>query len=500
MPKKDHFKPFYIESSDLTSPDFVSGKEKALPDSMQNNPAPLEGRGQDFITKHSAQVESIMQSFHQMLPSNYVSSVRGPFYTMQFQAAAEQLAHIQLMSQEVFSDSDFDFTRTEFLYQILGVLVNPNFEKEPFVLDSDLELRTFLKKMVVLLLNGSRTSTIKEGIKLITDGDISIIEKSVEKTRVPNSAYTLDDQFEFEVNLSIIKQTDTQSDHYHTVNIVNGNGKTVTTSSGDSHTHEIYNYEVLPAEDGGHTHVLVSEFSETIDKIFNNLKLIMKILKPAHTVYEFRHLFREVFSNIFSDTMSFDLTFSYYEDLRKFCEGAKEVTGVGNTLVDRSLFTDSTKNFKSIPIGSSLTILSGDNKGSYQVEDILCLPIGKEAIQRAYTTSNGLSGTLSILSNDVIEDVNQDFSSCPEDTTLTISEGGNQGTYRMEILLGSNGGKVGFTTGSSSKVKLGYSTIRLTQRMKKTISNQNYKVSVDRLGVRKPKNRNGEDISSLFYL
>ena len=99
-----------------------------------------------------------------MLPSNYVSQVRGPFYTLQFQSVAEQIAKIQLSAQEVLADNDFDFTRSEFLYQIMGILVNPNYENDTFRFDTDLELRDFLRRMIILLLNGSRKATIQQGL------------------------------------------------------------------------------------------------------------------------------------------------------------------------------------------------------------------------------------------------------------------------------------------------------------------------------------------------
>lgn len=502
--KKDNeYKPIQKNGAELSDSTFTEPSEKVIPNSLNTNPSPLENVGQDFYTTHRDQVERIMETFLQLLPSNYVSQVRGPFYTLQFQSVAEQIAEIQLMAQETLADSDFDFTRSEFLYQILGILVNPNYQQQTFVFDTDLELRDFLRRMVILLLNGSRKPTIQQGLYLLTDGDISIIEKSVEMKNTPNSAYTLADQFEFEISLSVINNTSSNEDHYHTVTIdKNGNGKTTSVIGNfEEHTHEIYQWELLQAVENGHNHILVSEFSDTIKKIFNNLDLVLEILKPAHSVYEFRHLFREMFGHIFNDTFTMDMDYSHYDDLRKYCEGAKQLTGFGRTLTDRSLFTDPSKNFESISVGATLTISNGDNLGEYTVKDILCMPIGADNTPRSYTTSNGLSGTLLVLSNDTIEDSDQNFSLCDENTTITILSGGNQGTYRMEYLLGSNGGKVGFTSGgSATRVKLGYSTLRLTQRMKKTLGEQPYKVMVDRLGVREPISVQGQDVSSLFYL
>jgi len=500
--KKDPFVPYNSEGSKLPETDYVEGSEKTFPNSVAINPSPIEETGQEWYRGVRIQTERILEVLMSLLPSNYISQVKGPFYTLQLQSAAEQIAKIQVVAQEVYSDSDFDFTRPEFLYQILGGLVNPHYRDFTFKLDSDIEHRTFLKKMIVLLLNGSRLSTVKEGIRLLTEGDIQIIEKSMEMKRTPNSAYRLADQFEFEVSLLNVKTTSSDEDHYHTIRMdSDGNGKTISLDGeGETHTHEIYQFKVLASEDGGHTHHLVSEFSENIQKIFNNLPLVMQILKPAHTLYEFRHLFREVYQQVFTDVLSMDYDLSYYEDFRKFCSGAKEITGYGATLTDRSLFTDTSKNFQSVPIGASLEILSGVNKGTYRVKDILCFPLGADNTPRSYTTSNGLSGKLTVLNGNTIKDLDQDFSSCGEGTILTIIDGQNKGNYRMEFLLESNGGRVGFTSGSSTKVKLGLSTIRLDQRMKGTATAQSYRLTVDRLGVRTPKDRIGEDVSSLFYL
>ena len=118
--KKDkEYTPYRKEGAELSDESYTDPSKKVFDNSLNSNPSPLENMGQDFYTVHRDQVESIMGTFLQLLPSNYVSQVRGPFYTLQFQSAAEQIANIQVMAQEVFSDGDFDFTRSEFLYQIL---------------------------------------------------------------------------------------------------------------------------------------------------------------------------------------------------------------------------------------------------------------------------------------------------------------------------------------------------------------------------------------------
>ena len=259
--KKDNeFSPLSEEGSVLSTSDYVPGSEKIFPNSLSTNPSPLENIGQDFYNAHRDQVEKIMDTFLQLLPSNYVSKVRGPFYSLQFQSAAEELAHIQIMAQETLSDTDYDFTRTEFLQQILGYLVNPEYLNRGFQFDTDLEFRSFLKRMVVLLLNGSRKTTVKQGIYLLTDGDITIIEKSEEMKKTKNTVYTLADQFEFEISLSVINQTSNNHNHRHRISIDSkGNGRTVELiEEHASHIHEIHKFTVLPAEEGGHSHNPVS--------------------------------------------------------------------------------------------------------------------------------------------------------------------------------------------------------------------------------------------------
>ena len=139
-----------------------------------------------------------MSFFLAVLPSNYSSQVNGPFYTMQFQAAAEQIARIQVQASEIFSDADLDFTRPEFVYQIIGSLVFPDVATDGFpTLPSDIAVRKFLKDMAGILLKGATKSALYDAIKLLTAADVQIIEKAIEARSDPLTAYTLADQFQF---------------------------------------------------------------------------------------------------------------------------------------------------------------------------------------------------------------------------------------------------------------------------------------------------------------
>ena len=363
-----------------------------LPTLLTQNPAPVGGTGQDRITTRREQVDAIMGVFLQVLPSNYVSQVTGPFYTIQFQAAAEALADFQITAQEVFSDADYDYTRSEFLFQILGALVFPDATTDGYPdLKGDTTYREFLKQMVLLLLQGATKPTVESGLELLSDATFTVIEKVIAARNakkkvwnpttgryddVPGSAWGFDDQFEFEINVS-------------------------------------YTDPVTGRQ----------RFPEDPFDLQENVRIVMRALKPAHTIYEYRHLFTEAFGSIASASPSWEMSNYHYADFRKFCCGAKNVAGTaGVTWTDKALFSDTSREFDQIQAGADLVVLSGPNSihaggiegtsvstdryavGRYRVRDVLAFPVGTDATPRAYTTSpSGFTGKATV-NVDVIED------------------------------------------------------------------------------------------------
>jgi hypothetical protein len=65
---------------------------KLFPIALRQNPASVQNKGQDFDTRHRAQVENILGDFLRVLPDNYISEVSGPHYILQYQAFAEAIA------------------------------------------------------------------------------------------------------------------------------------------------------------------------------------------------------------------------------------------------------------------------------------------------------------------------------------------------------------------------------------------------------------------------
>lgn len=533
---------------------------KTLPSSVDENPSLAIGEDAAFNAAVDAQVQSIMQFFLAVVPSNYASQIKGPFYTMQFQAAAEQIARIQVSASEIFADADYDFTRPEFLYQIIGSLVFPDVQTDGIpTLPSDIAQRKFIKDMVGILLKGATKSALIDAIKLLTDADVQIIEKSIESRGNPLSGYTLAEQFEFEVNLSKTAKTTTalkvtgapptMEAHYHTIQVDQyGNGQTIDTVftesgvTGVAHVHDIYDWSVQPyvatATIPAHNHSVLSQWpSDDPAALLRNVALVLKAIKPAHTLYQYRNVFREVFGGIATDAANFDLNAAYYDDLRKYWWGAKSITGTaGVTLTDRTLFSDATRSFSNVNVGAALVILSGPNAvnasntdqntvGRYIVTDVLTFPVPSDASVVPFTTSpTGLSGFVqvtgtntlqsmvySVATNTYVPDVlaTVNWALITENEVLTIASGANAGSYRFDALLGNNGGLVSVllgkngsqpltTIGPAYQARMTPSLLRLDRRMRYTTSGQQYEVVVDRLGVLVPNAVTNEDVSAYF--
>jgi len=474
------------------------------------NPAPFEQEGQVDESRVRAVADQIVRVFLNSLPSNYVSQTKGPFYVQQFQAAAEELARIQVTAEDAYEDNDYDFTRSEVLFQFLADLIFPNSDITGLpVIDGDVSYRTFLKKMVSLLLKGSKTLTLLEGVEALTDAEVSILDKS-EFIGQPGIGWTIADRFTFEVNVSSTKRTTSGSlvdPHYHTVKI-NAQGTGVTTGttwddgSGVDHSHTIENFLVSETSATGlpaHTHDLLSDFADLPILLESNVKIVLRALRPAHTLYEYRNLFRETYRHVFTDDFQkFDLDAFYYEDFRKYCAGVKEISSVaGNVLSDRYTLND-TLSFRSVRVGAPLVVASGPNAGRYVVRDVLAFPFGDDPVARAYTTSpSGLVGTASVV-NGSFRDLAQDWSLATQGEILTFSTGPNAGRYLLETVLGSNGGPLGVALGPATEIRPALCFVRVAPRFP-AAGVVSYTVEVDRLGVRSPVQVTNEDASSQFF-
>lgn len=415
--------------------------KKLFPRSLSQNPSSLKEKGQDYNNQVRDQVELILKQFLRVLPSNYISATTGPLYTVQFQAMAEEIAKFQLGLQEAFKDSVFEYTRPEFMWQMLGLLVFPKIYSDKMqipLIEGDVKYRDFLRSMISLLLQGTKKEPISEGLQLLADADITLVEKALTATK-NGSAWGYDDLYTFEVNVEVKEGT---------------------------------------------------AFPKKPFDLEYNISVILDALKPAYTIYEYQHIFRESFGHIFQDTMLAQLDIYHYDDLRKFCYGAKRIQGEGEVLSDRHLLRDTDRFFENV--GTPAYLIVGDKR--YEVADILVFPMGDDATPRFYTTSSGLKGYATI-SGDVLTDPCQNWTLALEGEILTFTEGSNIGSYRLKDVLGTYGGSVGFVSGSGTQVRVGASIVKTTTRLPISVGAVSYELSVDRLGVQKEKIVQNEDVT-----
>ena len=215
----------------------------------KQNPAPNPVSGQEYLTEKASLVREIMASFRAVLPSNYVSQTNGPWYSLQFQAIAEQLAEVQIVSAEVFRDSGFDFTRTDFLWQVLGTLVFPGASDQSGIpqIDGDTLYRSFLQKMVLLLLEGATKASMESGLEALDPEIVATLTERYLETppRDPNGAFTIEDQFLVDV--------------------------------------------------------FIDGFPVDPFVLQRNAELVLAALKPAHVLYGYSYLFTDAFDQVASD-------------------------------------------------------------------------------------------------------------------------------------------------------------------------------------------------------
>ena len=460
-------------------------------------------------------VDKIMDTFCDSLPSNYVSMVRGPAYSHIFRAFSESLAEFQIEAELAVDDKvSYDVVRTDFIYQLLGRLIFPKAllkTSENPVIDGDVTLREFLSEMVKFLLEGSRKDPIQEASGFLADASVEIIPKS-EHIGKPASGWDVSNQFEFEINMIAHKETHRDhGNHWHRLRIDSqGNGETRGTyyhsaERMEYHVHKVENFVIQPYVDGkgdAHAHESKQAFPEDPITLQYNLGLILRALKPAHTLYEHRHLFVEGFGKLFEDEHFFEHESWRYEDLRKNWRGSKQLTGKGQTWgKDRSLLVDSHQDFSKAPPYSPVTILDGLNQGVYRVVEALPLPVLSDPTPRAYSTSpSGLTGTATVDNGDII-DPTQNFSLMVPGERFAFTEGPNEGVYRVASLLGNEGGPLNDDPkGVANGIRLAHSLLRIKPRMTYAVYEQNYQVGLDRLGQSEPQSIVSEDVTEQFLL
>jgi len=242
----------------------------------------IERKGKEYDLRVLQRAQTIFTALLNLLPSNYVSAIQGPQYTLELKAVAVELAKLELALEDVDLDRDFTHTRSEFLYSMIGYMVFLNNRLPPLEF-SDEEFRKFLLSLIKIYFQGSVPESIKEAVGLFITDDFGVLENFLQ-ARGGASGFDISDQFGF----------------------------TITVETSGTFPPNIFNLQ-------------------------SSLRIILDIVRPAHTLFRIRYIFRDDYlpnnpSNRVLDSMKWRLASYYYEDYRSYWCAIKDRDRLGRNM------------------------------------------------------------------------------------------------------------------------------------------------------------------------
>ncbi len=252
---------------------------------FQNDPNRLnhtiQQNGKEYNLRLLQRSQSIFTTLLNLLPSNYVSAVQGPNYTLELKAVAVEIARIELALEDVDADRDYRTTRSDFLYSIIGYLLLVN-SRIPALNYSDEEFRNFLLNLIRIYFQGSIPKSMADVVGLFISGEITVTEDFL-LVRKGASGLDISDEFTFDISI------------------------------------------VAPPGGGFPPNVFAADSAT---------RMILDLTRPAHTLFRIRYIFNdqyipnEPFGKIL-DAMRWHLGAYYYDDFRAYWQGIKNRDRLG---------------------------------------------------------------------------------------------------------------------------------------------------------------------------
>ena len=221
---------------------------------------------------------TLEKSLRGVLPSNYQSSITGPNYTIALRAYAIEFARIRLAIEDLEGDTYIDTPaycgdRADLAYQKIGSMLALN-KDLPLSLFSSQEFCQFMLSLVEIFFGGSTPANIVKGIESFVgeEGGVTLSE-NFQDAKNPNSAFDISDQFGFRIDFEL---TETISQNFQEIGV--------------------------------------------------KLDFLLKLIKPAHTLYILRFIFTDLIEFIKNadDSVKTESLWDHaYDDLRKYCEGVE---------------------------------------------------------------------------------------------------------------------------------------------------------------------------------
>lgn len=242
----------------------------------------LQQSGKEYNLRLVRRSQSVFTNLLNLLPSNYISTIQGPNYTNEIKAVSVELARLELALEDVEYDSDFRNTRSDFLYSIIGYLVFLN-GKLPKTAFDDIGFKNFLLNVIQIYFQGSIPGSMRDGVKLFISEGVTVTENFL-LVREGASGLDISDQFGFQIDIESL----------------GGGG-----------------------------------FPPDLFLVDSNIRLILDIIRPAHTLFRIRYIFKDDFNpnpeqgGVILDASRWKLSNYYYEDFRHFTEGLKDRDRLG---------------------------------------------------------------------------------------------------------------------------------------------------------------------------
>lgn len=242
---------------------------------LLQKPYPMTRQGLDYERRVKSVESQMTTNLLRLLPSTYGSDGAFPNYAIHLKTIAHELARIQVAMDQIADDGCFALTRSEFMWQVIGymVFVDGRFPQGY----SDQDFRQLLLDLIRIYFQGSTPKSMEEIVNLLYTGSETVtVTELFKEARIPGSPFDVHDTFKWRVDV-------------------------------------------------GH-----NEFPDDLFRIDSDLRILIRIVKPAHTLYTLRHIFTDIFGEIVDELVQFDLCWYYYDDLRKNCDGWSGEDRLGN--------------------------------------------------------------------------------------------------------------------------------------------------------------------------
>lgn len=255
--------------------------------------------GEEYLSRLGSEGNRNFQILLALLSSYWQSTIDGPNYARELKAISLSLARLRLMLEDLQYDQSYATTRTEYIYQLLTSVMFPGVEGSPNLKSTDIEFREFLNKIILLYFAGSVPNSIQEAVQLITGGTVNLREDFLE-ARKPGSGYDISDEFSMDIDVILSKP--------------------------------------------GSVNTFLSD---------RNIRILLGIIRPAHTLYRLRYILADSYVGVstdsnpikIADTLKTVLSDYSYEDFRKFVDGVFGVDPGGVKMAHRVTGEDYSSNF-----------------------------------------------------------------------------------------------------------------------------------------------------------